>query len=126
MAGRRRKTQEEPQDLVDQMAAEDNKPAKGPAVPDPITQVSGNGADYDSAAERLHSIVTRIERLDDEIALKKEDRKEVLAEAKGTGFSTKTIALVLKRRKRRRDDISEEEAMLQMYEEAIDSASGRA
>lgn len=126
MAGRRRKTQEEPQDLVDQMAAEDSKPAKEPAVPDPIAAISGNGADYDSAAENLRSIIARLEHLDDEIALKKEDRKAVMAEAKHSGFSTKTIGLVLKRRKRRRDEISEEEAMLQMYEEAIDSASGRA
>lgn len=124
MAGRRRKTEDEPQDLVDQMA--DNAPEKGPAVPDPITTIAGNGADYDSAAARLHSLISRIETLDDEITLKKEDRKEVLNEAKGAGFSTKTIALVLKRRKRRRDEISEEEALLQMYEEAIDSASGRA
>lgn len=76
-------------------------------------------AAHDAAADQIRSFVQRIERMDQEIKDKKEDRKEVLAEAKGTGLDTKVLLKVVALRKRDRDDIAEEEAILDLYKQAM-------
>ena len=42
-----------------------------------------------------------------------------MAEAKGRGYDTKVLRKVIALRKRDRDDIAEEEAVLDMYKEAM-------
>lgn len=76
-------------------------------------------AAHDAAADQIRAFVERIERMDQEIKDKKEDRKEVLAEAKGTGLDTKVLLKVVALRKRDRDDIAEEEAILDLYKQAM-------
>ena len=71
-------------------------------------------------AEHLRSIIERIERLEVEKQDAAEAQKEVYAEAKGTGYDTKIIRKVIARRKRDRDDLAEEEAILELYEAAIE------
>ncbi len=46
-------------------------------------------------------------------------QKEILTQAKGRGYDVAAIKKVIARRKRDRDDIAEEEAVIQMYEEAL-------
>ena len=70
-------------------------------------------------AEQIRAFVERIERMDAEIADRKDDRKEVLAEAKGTGLDTKALLKIVALRKRNRDDVAEEEAILDLYKSAL-------
>ena len=48
-----------------------------------------------------------------------EQQKEVMAEAKARGYDTKVMRKVIALRKREPDDIAEEEAVLEMYKEAL-------
>ncbi|MDT2078418.1 MAG: DUF2312 domain-containing protein, partial [Planktomarina sp.] len=61
----------------------------------------------------------RIERLDAEKKDLAEQQKEVMAEAKGRGYDTKVMRKLITMRKRDKDDIAEEEALLEMYKEAL-------
>lgn len=70
-------------------------------------------------AEELRQFVERIEQLDAEKRDVMEQRKEVLAEAKGRGYDAKVMLKVVALRKRRADDIAEEEAILEMYRQAV-------
>jgi uncharacterized protein (UPF0335 family) len=45
-----------------------------------------------------------------------------MAEAKGRGYDTKVMRKVIALRKRDKDDIAEEEAVLEMYKEALGMA----
>lgn len=71
------------------------------------------------AADELRSFIERIERLDEEIADLKEDRKEVLAEAKGRGFDTKAIQQIVKDRRTPKAERDSYEAILDLYREAL-------
>jgi uncharacterized protein (UPF0335 family) len=71
------------------------------------------------AAAQLWAIIERIERLEVEKQDAAEAQKDVYAEAKGDGYDTKIIRKVIARRKRDRADLAEEEAILEMYENAL-------
>lgn len=74
--------------------------------------------DITNGAE-LRAIIERIERLEAEKQDAAEAQKEVYAEAKGTGYDSKIIRMIVARRKRSRDELAEEEAVLEMYEAAL-------
>jgi uncharacterized protein (UPF0335 family) len=74
---------------------------------------------YAVTADELRQFVERFEQLDSEAKDVAEQKKELMAEAKGRGYDTKVMRLVLKRRKRKPDDIAEEEAVLELYENAL-------
>lgn len=76
------------------------------------------------AADRLRSFVERYERLQAEIDALKADQKEVMAEAKGTGFDTKTIREIIKLRKMSKEDRDEREALLDIYKAALGMLDG--
>ena len=76
-------------------------------------------ATYRVTANELRQFVERIERLDVEKKDIAEQVKEVKAEAKARGYDTKLLMKVIAERKRSKDDLSEEEAVLQMYREAL-------
>lgn len=69
------------------------------------------------AGDRLRSFIERIERLESEKRELAADIKEVYAEAKGTGFDTKTIRRIVKERTRDHDDV--EEALYALYKRAL-------
>lgn len=71
------------------------------------------------AAEELLQIVERFEHLDTEKKEIADQMKEVMAEAKGRGYDTKTLRKVIALRKRKPDDVAEEEAIFDMYCEAL-------
>lgn len=71
------------------------------------------------AGDHLKAIVERLERLDEEKRAVAEDMKEVYAEAKGSGLDTKVIRKIIARRKRDADEVAEEEALLDLYLQAI-------
>ena len=74
---------------------------------------------YRVAADELRAFVERYERLEAEKKDIAEAQKEVMAEAKGRGYDTRIMRKVIALRKRDKDDIAEEEAVLEMYKEAL-------
>jgi uncharacterized protein (UPF0335 family) len=88
--------------------------ATNPESPDAI-----GDATYRVTANELRQFVERIERLDAEKKDLAEQQKEVMAEAKSRGYDTKVLRKVIALRKREADDIAEEEAVLEMYKEAL-------
>jgi uncharacterized protein (UPF0335 family) len=71
--------------------------------------------DNSIAADQLKALVERIERLEEEKAAIAEDIKEVYSEAKGNGFSTKTIRKIVAERKKDHATRKEEQALLELY-----------
>ncbi|MWB77938.1 DUF2312 domain-containing protein [Pseudooceanicola sp. 216_PA32_1] len=80
---------------------------------------SGADANYRVTANELRQFIERVERLEAEKKDIGEQVKEVMAEAKGRGYDTKVMRKVIALRKRDKDDIAEEEAVLEMYKEAL-------
>jgi len=74
---------------------------------------------YKVTANELRQFVERVERLEAEKKDLAEQQKEVMAEAKSRGYDTKVLRKVIALRKREPDDIAEEEAVLDMYKEAL-------
>ncbi len=71
------------------------------------------------AKEQLKSFIERIERLEEEKKTIADDIKDVFAEAKGTGFDTKALRAILRRRKADPDQIAEHEAIVDLYMQAL-------
>ncbi len=71
------------------------------------------------SGEQLKSYMNRLERLEEEKAELNEQIKEVYGEAKGNGFDTKTIKHILRLRKQDPDDLREQEAILELYKQAL-------
>jgi uncharacterized protein (UPF0335 family) len=69
--------------------------------------------------DQLKSIVERIERLEEEKKTIADDIKEVYAEAKGNGYDVKVLRKVVALRKRDIDERKEEEAILDLYLQAV-------
>jgi uncharacterized protein (UPF0335 family) len=84
-----------------------------------MTETTTNAESYRVTADELRQFIERIERLDAEKKDLAEQQKEVMAEAKGRGYDTKVIRKVVALRKRDENDIAEEEAVLEMYKEAL-------
>ena len=78
-----------------------------------------DSATSDSSAARLKSFVERLERLDEEIAGLNGDKKEVYAEAKGTGFDVKVIRILIRERKMEQADRIEQGELLDLYRRAL-------
>jgi len=74
---------------------------------------------YRVTANELRQFIERVERLDAEKKDLAEQQKEIMAEAKARGYDTKVMRKVIALRKRDKDDIAEEEAILEMYKEAL-------
>ncbi|MEQ8322072.1 MAG: DUF2312 domain-containing protein [Rhodospirillales bacterium] len=72
------------------------------------------------ASERLKSFIERIERLTEEKEAIAGDIREVMSEAKGTGFDVRVIRTILKLRKMDASDRSEMEELVDVYKRALD------
>tara|TARA_R110002124_G_scaffold53185_10_gene152584 strand:- start:1383 stop:1640 length:258 start_codon:yes stop_codon:yes gene_type:complete len=83
-----------------------------------MTEEAGQST-YRVAADELRAFIERFERLDAEKKDIADQQKEVMAEAKGRGYDTKVLRKLVSLRKREPHDISEEEAVLEMYKEAL-------
>lgn len=81
-------------------------------------------ASYRVAASELRSFCERAERLEEERKDISEHLKEVFAEAKARGYDVKVLKKVIALRKRDPHDIAEEEAVLEMYREALGIDAG--
>lgn len=72
------------------------------------------------AADRLRSIVERVEKLEEEKAALAADIRDVYAEAKGNGFDVKTLRQVVRLRKLDKPDRDEQEALLDLYKQVLE------
>jgi uncharacterized protein (UPF0335 family) len=86
------------------------------AIPD---EVEARPDSYRVTADELRQFIERFERLEAEKKDIADQQKEVMAEAKARGYDTKVMRKVIALRKREPDDIAEEEAVLEMYKEAL-------
>jgi uncharacterized protein (UPF0335 family) len=71
------------------------------------------------AADRLKTIVERIERLEEEKAALTADIREVYSEAKGTGFDIKALRQIVRLRKMDQSDREHQEEMLDLYKRVL-------
>lgn len=69
--------------------------------------------------DQLKSIVERIERLEEEKQTISDDIGEVYSEAKGNGYDVKVLRKVIAIRKRDANERAEEEAILDLYLQAV-------
>jgi uncharacterized protein (UPF0335 family) len=76
------------------------------AVAKPDTEAGG------IAADRLRSLVERIERLE-------EERKDIYAEAKSAGFDVKVLRQLITIRKQEAAEVEEQETLLDVYRRAL-------
>jgi uncharacterized protein (UPF0335 family) len=74
------------------------------------------------AADALKAYVERIERLEEEKSAIAVDIREVYSEAKGNGFDAKVLRKIIAERRRDYAVRQEEEAILQLYREALGMA----
>lgn len=84
-----------------------------------MSDMSSPDSSYRVTAEELRQFVERYERLEAEKKDLADQQKEVMAEAKGRGYDTKVLRKLVTMRKRDPQEISEEEAVLELYKEAL-------
>lgn len=80
--------------------------------------MSDMSPDAVTAAE-LRQFIERFEQLEAEKADVAQQQKDLMAEAKGRGYDTKVMRKVVALRKRKPDEIAEEEAVLELYKQAL-------
>jgi uncharacterized protein (UPF0335 family) len=78
------------------------------------------------AGDQLRAIVERIERVEEEIRELTEGKKEIYLEAKGNGFDVKILREVIRVRKQDQKERDEQESLLDLYLQAITTASPKA
>lgn len=71
------------------------------------------------AADRLRSIVDRIERLEEERKALGGDIKDIYAEAKSAGFDVKVLRQLIRIRKQEAAEVEEQETLLDVYRRAL-------
>ena len=74
---------------------------------------------YRVTAGELRAFVERFERLEAEKKDIADQQKEVMAEAKGRGYDTRVLRKVIALRKKDPQEVSEEEAVLELYKDAL-------
>lgn len=77
---------------------------------------------YNVTADELRQFIERWEQLEKQRVDLGEEQKELMAEAKGRGYDAKCMRKVIALRKRKPDDIAEEEAVIEMYRQALGMA----
>jgi uncharacterized protein (UPF0335 family) len=80
----------------------------------------GHNSDGAVQGDQLKSLVERIERLEEEKKVIADDIKEVYGEAKANGYDTKILRKVIAERRRDANERKEEEALKELYYQALD------
>lgn len=92
---------------------------KEPLLP-PVAEADDDPKNINLSADKLRSLIERIERLEEEKADIASDIRDVYAEAKSVGFDPKIMRAVIKLRKMNAADRDEQEFMLDAYRKALD------
>jgi uncharacterized protein (UPF0335 family) len=92
---------------------QDAKASRARQDADPETEVGG------IAADRLRSVIERVERLEEERKALADDIKDIFQEAKSAGFEVKVIRQIIRIRKQEPADVEELETLLELYRRAL-------
>lgn len=86
-----------------------------------MAEIGDNSGDttFRVTAGELRNFVERIERLEEEKKELGAQVKDVKAEAKARGYDVKTLALIIRRRKQERASVAEQDALVELYEDAL-------
>lgn len=90
-----------------------------PLLP-PVAEADDDPKNINLSADKLRSLIERIERLEEEKADIASDIRDVYAEAKSAGFDPKIMRAVIKLRKMNAADRDEQEFILDAYRKALD------
>ena len=71
------------------------------------------------AADRLRSVIERIERLEEERRQLGEDVKTIYAEAKGAGLEVKVVRQIIGIRRKEPAEVEAQETLLDLYRRAL-------
>lgn len=71
------------------------------------------------AADRLRSLVERVERLNEERTALSGDIKDIYAEAKSAGFEVKVLRRLVVIRRQEPAEVEEQEVLLDVYRKAL-------
>ncbi|GFE97820.1 DUF2312 domain-containing protein [Gluconobacter sp. Gdi] len=71
------------------------------------------------AADRLRSIIERVERLEEERKALSGDIRDIFAEARSAGFDVKVIRTIIRLRKQEPAEVEAQETLLQIYRRAL-------
>jgi uncharacterized protein (UPF0335 family) len=71
------------------------------------------------AADRLQSIVSRIERLEEERKALSSDIRDIFKEAGSAGFDVKVLRQLIRIRKQDPAELEEQESLLDVYKRAL-------
>ncbi len=83
------------------------------------TETNDAASQGNIAADRLRSIIERIERLEEERKALGSDIKDIYAEAKSAGFDVKVLRQLIRIRKQEPADVEEQETLLDVYRRAL-------
>jgi uncharacterized protein (UPF0335 family) len=79
----------------------------------------GHNSGVSIAADRLRSIISRIENLEEERKSLASDIKDIYIEAKSAGFDTKVLKALIRLRKKDAAEVEEMQTLLDVYRNAI-------
>jgi uncharacterized protein (UPF0335 family) len=79
----------------------------------------GNAQWGNITADRLRSIVERIERLEEEREALAGDIKDIYSEAKSAGFDVKVLRRLISIRRKEPAEVQEQETLLDVYRRAL-------
>ncbi|AOW47160.1 hypothetical protein A4S02_10705 [Acetobacter ascendens] len=71
------------------------------------------------AADRLRSIIERVERLEEERKALSGDIKDIFTEAKSAGFDVKVLRQIIRIRRQEPAEVEEQETLLDVYRRAL-------
>lgn len=74
---------------------------------------------YRVTADELRQFIEQVEAEEAEKKATADRIKDIYAEAKGRGYDTRVIRKIIARRKRKPDELAEEEAVMELYLEAL-------
>jgi uncharacterized protein (UPF0335 family) len=80
---------------------------------------AGHNSGEPVAADRLRSIVERIERLQEERKALSSDIKDIFDEAKSAGFDAKALRQVIRMRTWNADELEAHEHLVDLYRRAL-------
>ena len=88
---------------------------RAPTVGDNSGEIAVGGI----AADRLRSVVERIERLEEERKALGADIKDIYGEAKSAGFDVKVLRALIVLRRKQAAEVEEQETLLDLYRRAL-------
>jgi uncharacterized protein (UPF0335 family) len=83
------------------------------------TETADAASSGNIAADRLRSLIERIERLEEERKALGSDIKDIYAEAKSAGFDVAVLRQLIRIRKQEPADVEEQETLLDVYRRAL-------